>query len=103
MEMAVRDAMIAFLAATAQAQSESIREAQLAGIAHAKQDERKYLGRRPSYTRDQLQLVQQFLAQGKNTTYTAAYSKLSRQTVLRIKADPAGAEAILAKWDGKVA
>src|SRR5258707_10397552 len=36
MQRAVRDALIAFMAATAQAQAEATKEAQRAGIAHAK-------------------------------------------------------------------
>jgi putative DNA-invertase from lambdoid prophage Rac len=50
-QKAVRDAMIAFMAATAQAQAEATKEAQKAGIAYAKQkSEAKYRGRKPSYT-----------------------------------------------------
>jgi putative DNA-invertase from lambdoid prophage Rac len=55
MQCAVRDALIAFMAATAQAQAEATKEAQRAGIAQ-------------------------------------------RQTVYRIKDDPASAEAALATW-----
>src|SRR5215469_5769427 len=47
-QMAVRDALIAFIAATAQAQAEATKEAQRAGIAHAKAREDAYLGRKPS-------------------------------------------------------
>jgi DNA invertase Pin-like site-specific DNA recombinase len=36
MQFAVRDALIAFMAATAQAQAEATKEAQRAGIAYAK-------------------------------------------------------------------
>ena len=52
-QQAVRDALIAFMAATAQAQAEATREAQRAGIAaaRAKTEERKYLGRKPSFSR----------------------------------------------------
>jgi putative DNA-invertase from lambdoid prophage Rac len=52
MQCAVRDALIAFMAATAQAQAEATKEAQRAGIAHAKAngDARAYKGRKPSYT-----------------------------------------------------
>ena len=51
-QQAVRDALIAFMAATAQAQAEATREAQRAGIAAArlKKDAGKYLGRKPSYS-----------------------------------------------------
>jgi len=56
-QMAVRDALIAFMAATAQAQAEATREAQRAGIDHAKGREDAYLGRKPSFTREQLDAV----------------------------------------------
>jgi hypothetical protein len=45
-QKAIRDALISFMAATAQSQAEATKAAQRAGIAHAKeQDERAYLGR----------------------------------------------------------
>jgi putative DNA-invertase from lambdoid prophage Rac len=48
-QRAVRDAMIAFMAATAQAHVEATKAAQKPGIAYAKeQTENKYRGRRPS-------------------------------------------------------
>lgn len=52
MEQAVRDALIAFMAAMAQAQAEASKAAQRAGIEHARaKDGAAYLGRKPSYTR----------------------------------------------------
>ena len=51
-QMAVRDALIAFMAATAQAQAEATKEAQRAGIEAAKANVTKYRGRKPSFTRD---------------------------------------------------
>ena len=52
MQRAVRDALIAFMAATAQAQAEATKAAQRAGIEHAKQnDQRAYLGRCAAVTR----------------------------------------------------
>src|SRR4051795_10516861 len=51
MQMAVRDALIAFMAATAQAQAEATKDAQKAGIAHAKNAApTAYRGRKPSFT-----------------------------------------------------
>ncbi len=48
MQKVVRDALIVFMSATAQAQAEATKAAQRAGIAHAKaNDERAYLGRKP--------------------------------------------------------
>lgn len=105
-QQAVRDALIAFMAATAQAQAEATKEAQKAGIAHAKdlaaKDKPKkplsYLGRKPSYDRKQLMLVQDMLSNNAGTSEIARATKLTRQTVIRIKSDPAAAETMLTKW-----
>ena len=59
MQCAVRDALIAFMAATAQAQAEATKSAQRAGIDHARRAKLEpasgrpagYLGRKPSYDR----------------------------------------------------
>jgi putative DNA-invertase from lambdoid prophage Rac len=100
MQQAVRDALIGFMAATAQAQAEATKAAQRAGIEHAKASaDAAYLGRKPSYTRDQFVTVRALL--GQEAVGIAAIAKqtgLSRQTVYRIKDDPAGAEAALAAW-----
>lgn len=98
MQAAVRDALIAFMAATAQAQAEATKEAQKAGIAAAKDDDAKYRGRKPSFTRAQLTTVQDMLAAGAGTTAIAAASGLTRQTVIRIREDVAKAEAALVRW-----
>jgi putative DNA-invertase from lambdoid prophage Rac len=88
MQQAVRDA---FMAATAQAQAEATKAAQRAGIEHAKQnDERAYLGRKPSYTRDQLNKVRDVLRQeAASIAQIARETALSRQTIYRIKDDRA--------------
>ena len=98
MQQAVRDALIAFMSATAQAQAEATREAQRAGIAHARAREDAYRGRKPSYTRTQLDTVRAKLAQGASVSAIARDTGLSRQTIYRIQEDPAEAEAILARW-----
>lgn len=98
MQEAVRDALIAFMAATAQAQAEATKEAQRAGIDAAKADERKYLGRKPSYTQDTLSLVTDMLSKGTGTSQIAKLAGISRQAVLRIKADPAAAQEALSRW-----
>ena len=97
MQQAVRDALIAFMAASAQAQAEATKEAQKAGIEHAKA-KGEYLGRKPSYTRDQLKAVQDMLSQGAGVSAIAKATGLSRQTVYRIERDPAAAETSLASW-----
>jgi DNA invertase Pin-like site-specific DNA recombinase len=102
MQQAVRDALIAFMAATAQAQAEASKEAQKAGIAHAKaMNERAYLGRQPSYTREQLATVTTLLANDAGISEIAKTAGLSRQTVYRIKDAPAEAEALIATWEAR--
>jgi putative DNA-invertase from lambdoid prophage Rac len=97
---AVRDALIAFMAATAQAQAEATKASQRAGIEHAKgRQDSPYLGRKPAFTRAQFVAVRDML--GKGTTSIAQIAKatgVKRPTVYRLKADPAAAEAALAAW-----
>lgn len=98
MQQAVRDALIGFMAATAQAQAEATKEAQRAGIEHAKASVGRYKGRKPTYNRLQFQAVCDLLNQGKGTSAIAKVVGLTRQTVLRIKAAPDQAEAALQSW-----
>ncbi|WP_281983797.1 recombinase family protein [Thalassorhabdomicrobium marinisediminis] len=98
MQEAVRDALIGFMAATAQAQAEATREAQRAGIEHAKAEQAKYRGRKPSYTRDQLAVTESLLEKGMGATAIAREVGLSRATVIRIKKDRPAAHAALEKW-----
>ncbi|MFW2544039.1 recombinase family protein [Primorskyibacter sp. 2E107] len=97
-QMAVRDALIAFMAATAQAQAEATKEAQRAGIEANKGNPKKYRGKKPSYDAESLHRVQTMAAEGAGTTVIARETGLTRQTVLRIKADPVAAEAALERW-----
>jgi putative DNA-invertase from lambdoid prophage Rac len=91
MQQAVRDALIGFMAATAQAQAEATKAAQRAGIEHAKaKDGVAYLGRKPSYSREQFRTVSEMI--GHNAVGIARIVKetgLTRQTVYRIKERPA--------------
>jgi DNA invertase Pin-like site-specific DNA recombinase len=100
MKMAVRDALIGFMAATAQAQAEVIREAQRAGIAHAREhdDGTKYRGRKPTFTPTQFQLVQQLLNQGIGISAIAKTAGMKRQSVYRIQTQPERQLAALAVW-----
>lgn len=97
-QQAVRDALIAFLAATAQAQAEATREAQKAGIAAAQAEGGKYLGRRPAFTRVQAQTVADLAAQGMGDSAIARALGLNRQSVIRIRRDPVAAAAMLDRW-----
>lgn len=96
-QRAVRDALISFMAATAEATAEVQREAQRAGIAKAK-SAGAYRGRKPSFDRETFDVVQQMLSKGSGATEIARTSGLSRQTVLRIKARPEHAEKLLVDW-----
>ena len=98
MQQAVRDALIGFMAATAQAQAEATKEAQRAGIDHAKANTDRYKGRKPTYDRQQYLAVRDLLGQEAGTSAIAKSVGLTRQTVLRIKAAPAQSEAALASW-----
>jgi putative DNA-invertase from lambdoid prophage Rac len=99
MQGAVRDALIAFMAATAQAQAEATKEAQRAGIEQTRREEpEKYRGRRPSFTRDQLDAVRDMLAQGAGASAIAKATQLTRPTVQRLRENMAEAEAMLIRW-----
>ena len=100
MQRAVRDALIAFMAATAEAQAEATKEAQRAGIAEARAKEpEKYRGRKPSFTRQQLDTMRDMLAAGAGPSAIAQTTGLTRPTVQRLRDDMAGAEAVLARWE----
>ena len=98
-QQAVRDALIGFMAATAQAQAEATKEAQKAGIAHAKTRQDKYLGRKPQYSLEQIRAVQEMA--GVSVTEIARETGLSRQAVYRIQADPAAATAAVQAWSSR--
>jgi DNA invertase Pin-like site-specific DNA recombinase len=98
MQRAVRDALIAFMAATAQAQAEATKAAQRAGIEARKGDAERYRGKKPSYDRKTFRQVVAMLAIGNGASEISKATGLTRQTVLRIKRDPAASETALAKW-----
>lgn len=100
MQQAVRDALIAFMAATAQAQAEATKEAQKAGIAAARDKIEAYRGRKPSYDRAKLAEVLDMAGQGQGASAIAHASGLSRAAVRRIIEAPEDAEAALARWEG---
>jgi putative DNA-invertase from lambdoid prophage Rac len=101
MQQAVRDALIAFMAATAQAQAEATKSAQRAGIDHKRRAQpTAYLGRKPSYDRatfDRIRLVLDS-ASPPSLSAIAKAERLSKQTVFRLKQDPQAALAALEAW-----
>lgn len=96
-QMAVRDALIAFMAATAQAQAEATKEAQKAGIAHAKALG-VFKGRKPSYTRSELEAAVAMLQSKESVVGISKTLGLSRATVYRIQEEPTKAFAALDAW-----
>lgn len=96
-EQAVRDSMIAFMAATAHAQAEATREAQRAGIDLAR-SERRYRGRKPAFDRATLNIVRHMLGNDAGASAISKLTGLSRQAILRIRDNPAQAEAALERW-----
>ena len=98
MAKAVRDALIEFMAATAQAQAEATKEAQRAGIAHAQARESSYRGRKPSYCREKFTAARMMHSRDESISTVSRETGLSRQTVYRIRDDAVGAESALAAW-----
>jgi DNA invertase Pin-like site-specific DNA recombinase len=90
MQQAVRDALIGFMAAMAQAQAEVSKQAQRAGIAHAKTNDNgiKYRGRKPTFTPEQYWTVRELLNQGQAISVVAKTTGVSRQSIYRIRSDP---------------
>jgi len=100
-QMAVRDALIAFMAATAQAQAETTKEAQKAGIRAARQADdaaTKYRGRKPTFDVEQLHRTSELLSMGWTPSAIAAEVGIPRATVYRIRENQAMAVALLETW-----
>jgi len=98
MQQAVRDALIGFMAASAQAQAEATKESQRAGIDHAKAEGGRYRGRKPTFTPDQFTTVQNMLHQGATVGNIAKATGLTRQTIYRIRDEREAQEEALAVW-----
>ena len=99
-KQAVRDSLIAFMAATAQAQAEVTKEAQKAGIAHAQANDNgtKYRGRKPTFTCDQFTRVRELLNQGLGVSAVAKTVGLKRQSIYRIQSETEKQLAALRSW-----
>src|SRR5947209_19042088 len=100
MAQAVRDSLIAFMAAMAQSQAEVIKEGQKAGIAHAQanDDGTKYRGRKPTFNLQQFRLVQDLLRQGIPIAEIAQSTGLNRQSIYRIQSHPEQQLAAVQAW-----
>jgi putative DNA-invertase from lambdoid prophage Rac len=100
-QKAIRDALIAFMAATAQAQAEATKEAQRAGIQAARSRDdgaAKYRGRKPKVTAEDVAQVPQMLASGWTPSTIAAALGIPRSAVYRILAAPASVAASVERW-----
>lgn len=103
MAQAVRDALIGFMAALSQAQAEATKEAQKAGIAHTKASPnplklKTYLGRKPSYTVDQISQITSLRGEGRGVSEIAKQLGLTRAAIYRVLQSPAGAFASVRAW-----
>ncbi|PCJ85716.1 MAG: recombinase [Hyphomicrobiales bacterium] len=97
-QQAVRDTMIAFLAATAQAQAEANSIAQKAGIELAKAKGDRFKGRKPSYDRETYELVQNLLGTGQGASAISKHTGLSRQAIIRIRDEPEKITNAMVRW-----
>jgi putative DNA-invertase from lambdoid prophage Rac len=100
MQQAIRDSLLAFMAAMAQSQAEVTKEAQKAGIAHAQanDDGTKYRGKKPTFTCEQFVRVRELLNQGIGLSAIAKTVGVKRQSVYRIRSEPERQMAALQAW-----
>jgi len=100
MGKAVRDAMLSFMSAMAEAQAVAMKEAQAAGIAHAREAApMKYKGRKPSFTAEQVMQIEQLSQQGVGNNEIARQVGLSKFAVSRILKDVEAAQMKLGRWE----
>lgn len=97
-QKAVRDAVIAFMAATAQSQAEVTKAAQRAGIDTAMNDEMKYRGRKPSYDRRTYETIIDLVSNQMGNSAISRATGVSRQAVIRIRNNPDLALKALQRW-----
>lgn len=99
MEEAIRDALIGFMAAQAEAEAQARKEAQRAGIDHAQaKAPDKFKGRKPAFTRAQFEQVAELLEAGQGHSAIAKATGVQRNAVIRIADDPTKAETALERW-----
>mgnify|MGYP000723465984 FL=1 len=99
MAKAIRNAILSFMSAMAEAQALAMKEAQSAGIAHAKAIKPdSYKGRKPSYTTAQVSLIMQKFKEGDGVNKIARDVGLSKFSVSRITRDPDKALESLSRW-----
>ena len=100
MAKAVRDAMLSFMSAMAEAQTTAMKEAQAAGIENAKANNPlAYRGRKPSYTFDQVLEVMEKFEHGTGVNQIAREMGLSKFAVSRITRNPEAGRERLYLWE----
>ena len=100
MSKAVRDSMLSFMSAMAEAQTIAMKEAQAAGIAHAKStNPEAYKGRKPSFSLQQVNLIMQKFGEGVGVNQIARELDMSKFSVSRITRNPDKARASLQRWN----
>lgn len=99
MAKAVRDAMLSFMSAMAEANAVAMKEAQAAGIAHAKEkNPNTFKGRKPTFTYGDVKNVMELKSQGIGVNEIARQLGLNKFLVSRIHRDPAGHMDKLKRW-----
>ena len=101
MAKAIRDAMLSFMSAMAEAQALTMKEAQAAGIAHARANDKnplKYKGRKPVYNKEQVLTIVEKFENGMGVNQIAREVGLNKFSVSRITRDPTDALYKLEKW-----
>ena len=100
MGKAVRDAMLSFMSAMAEAQAVAMKEAQAVGIAHSREAApTKCRGRKPSYTAEQLMQIEQLSQQDVGNSEIARQVGLSKFTVSRILKEVEVVQIKLPRWE----
>lgn len=97
-QMAVRDILTSFVAATAQAKSRSNKSRSTSRYQTQKGNQELYQGKKPSFDRNAFRQVVALVAIGNGESEISKATGLTRQTVLGIKADQHRAEITLTKW-----
>ena len=100
MQQAVRDSLIAFMAATAQSQAEVIKEAQKAGIAHAQthDDGMQIPWSETDVQFGTIQVSPRPTAAGNSNLAIAQTTGLKRQSIYRIRSKPEQQLAAVQAW-----
>jgi DNA invertase Pin-like site-specific DNA recombinase len=99
-QKAIRDALIGFMAAMAEAQVEAAKEAQRAGIEHHKATSpEKFKGRKPAFSREEFEHVLRLLDAGQGHSAIAKATGVNRNAVIRIGREPDKMASALERWD----